>query len=228
MIHFSRSGFSLLITALPEILLRAFEQFTGLIGYVWRIACISYYERKSLGFLVHGKQYWKYVWIILPPNSWWPHFQPTWCFNSKLDPILRPRLRQWHWQNQEWWKSEKCNWLRSPLQTWTPVSLPPESGLRGERTAAESWGQDGVWDWVSQLQPAIFFNQHHLLSDDSLHERRGTRGCREMKADLRVQPSVCWPISYCEFTNDEVLVGVLLSGSEFICSVGILGATFSF
>lgn len=53
-------------------------------------------------------------------------------------------------------------------------------------------------------------------------------GYREMKAELGVQLSVYWSATYCESTNDELLVGVLLSGSEFICSVGILGATFSF
>lgn len=53
-------------------------------------------------------------------------------------------------------------------------------------------------------------------------------GYREMKAELGVQLSVYWSATYCESTNDELLVGVLLSGSKFICSVGILGATFSF
>lgn len=53
-------------------------------------------------------------------------------------------------------------------------------------------------------------------------------GYREMKAELGLQLSVYWSATYCESTNDELLVGVLLSGSEFICSVGILVATFSF
>lgn len=53
-------------------------------------------------------------------------------------------------------------------------------------------------------------------------------GYREMKAELGVQLSVYWSATHCESTNDELLVEVLLSGSEFICSVGILVAIFSF
>lgn len=71
------------------------------------------WKKNHWGFLVHEKQYWKCVPIILPPNSWWVYFQPIGGFSSKLDPIVKPRSRQWHCQNQEWWKSKKCNWLRS-------------------------------------------------------------------------------------------------------------------
>lgn len=188
-------------------------------------ACISYYERKSLGFF--GT--WKTIlWVCMNHfasliSTFSAHVK---FLTLKWDSILRPRLRQ-HWQNQERWKSKKCNWLRScPLQLWTPGSLPPEPawGVYSSR----KWRQDHVWDWVSQLQPGIFFNQHHLLSNDTLHESRGTGGGREMKADLRVQLSVYWPTNDCEFTDKELLVGFLLSGSKFICSAGILGAAFSF
>lgn len=113
MTHFSSSGFFPSWSQhCPKFY---WEHLSNSQNWIYLENCLHFilWKKNHWGFLVHEKQYWKYVWIILPPNSWWVYFQPIGGFSSKLDPIVKPRSRQWHCQNQEWWKSKKCNWLKS-------------------------------------------------------------------------------------------------------------------